>query len=115
MKTQTRKYKLKNRKTKRGGYSLTTPTEKPAPTNTVASNTALKNMMPKQAALTNPALEPPVKKGFFNGWFKSKDTFNVDANKSIDNLKEVFKTKDLIINDNMTITEIKKLIPPVSE
>jgi hypothetical protein len=105
MKTQTRKYKLKNRKTKRGGFSTN-----PAPVNTTqnpkpaATNTA-------QAA-TNTAAT--VQKGFFNGWFKSKDTFNVDANKSIDNMKKVFKTKDIIINDNMTITEIKNLIPPVS-
>ena len=105
MKTQTRKYKLKNRKTKRGGFSTN-----PAPVNTTqnpkpaATNTA-------QAA-TNTAAT--VQKGFFNGWFKSKDTFNVDANNSIDNMKKVFKTKDIIINDNMTITEIKNLIPPVS-
>ena len=106
MKTQTRKYKLKNRKTKRGG-SQTKPPEKPAPTNSGASNTV---PVPKPA----PTPEVPVKKGFFNTWFKSKDTFNVDANKSIDKMKEVFKTKNLIITDNMTITEIKKLIPPVS-
>jgi hypothetical protein len=112
MKTQTRKYKLKNRKTKRGGFSTnpapvnTTQNPKPAATNTAqaATNTA-------QAA-TNTAAT--VQKGFFNGWFKSKDTFNVDANNSIDNMKKVFKTKDIIINDNMTITEIKNLIPPVS-
>jgi hypothetical protein len=94
---KTRKYKLKNRKTKRGGSQTTAPDTKPTNTTQVA-----------------PAPAEPVKKGFFNTWFKTKDTFNVDANKSIDNMKAVFKTKGITINDTMTITEIKKLIPPVS-